>query len=303
MLGWGLEALSIKQNCVQFTRWERSKSGMIKSVLYSFFFWRIWYYALKFYKVNFFEPQWESDLIFLTAIISIDYPKGKHINFSQFSIICTTWEHQQEKSKIHEKITLSDCDHDLISWSKKNCSEEQFHKAVLLDSKQIKKSVSPGNYSAAMWVFISAQSAQSLDRVLLARVLVKRISVKTDKSGTKHIGGLVAVLSDSYDPMDPARLLCPWDFPGKNIGMGCHFLLQGSFHPRNWTQVSCTAGRFFTNWAIREFPYIFSIEKIMRNTDDPCINGQQCNTLKFSYLIPANIHSSRLWIWLKIIKK
>ena len=27
----------------------------------------------------------------------------------------------------------------------------------------------------------------------------------------------------------PARLLCPWDFPGKNIGMGCHFLLQGLF--------------------------------------------------------------------------
>ena len=31
------------------------------------------------------------------------------------------------------------------------------------------------------------------------------------------------------DPMDckPARLLCPWDSPGKNTGVGCHFLLQG----------------------------------------------------------------------------
>ena len=28
---------------------------------------------------------------------------------------------------------------------------------------------------------------------------------------------------------DPARLLCSWHFPGKNIGMGCHFLLQGIF--------------------------------------------------------------------------
>ena len=27
----------------------------------------------------------------------------------------------------------------------------------------------------------------------------------------------------------PARVLCPWDFPGKNMGMGCHFLLQGIF--------------------------------------------------------------------------
>ena len=27
----------------------------------------------------------------------------------------------------------------------------------------------------------------------------------------------------------PARLLCPWNFPGKNTGVGCHFLLQGIF--------------------------------------------------------------------------
>ena len=24
----------------------------------------------------------------------------------------------------------------------------------------------------------------------------------------------------------PIRLLCPWDSPGKNTGVGCHFLLQ-----------------------------------------------------------------------------
>ena len=36
---------------------------------------------------------------------------------------------------------------------------------------------------------------------------------------------------DSCDPMDcaPARLLCPWDSPGKNTGVSCHFLLQGIF--------------------------------------------------------------------------
>ena len=27
----------------------------------------------------------------------------------------------------------------------------------------------------------------------------------------------------------PVRLLCPWNSPGKNTGMGCHFLLQGLF--------------------------------------------------------------------------
>ena len=28
--------------------------------------------------------------------------------------------------------------------------------------------------------------------------------------------------------LQPAWLLCPWDFPGKNTEMGCRFLLQGS---------------------------------------------------------------------------
>ena len=27
----------------------------------------------------------------------------------------------------------------------------------------------------------------------------------------------------------PARILHQWDFPGKNTGVGCHFLLQGIF--------------------------------------------------------------------------
>ena len=42
------------------------------------------------------------------------------------------------------------------------------------------------------------------------------------------------------------KLLCPWNSPGKNTGVGSHSLLQGSSPPRDWTQVSCLAGRFFT---------------------------------------------------------
>ena len=29
--------------------------------------------------------------------------------------------------------------------------------------------------------------------------------------------------------LQPTRFLCPWDFPGKNTGVDCHFLLQGIF--------------------------------------------------------------------------
>ena len=36
------------------------------------------------------------------------------------------------------------------------------------------------------------------------------------------------ILWDSQK-LEPARLLWSWDFPGKNTGMGCHFLLHGIF--------------------------------------------------------------------------
>ena len=40
-----------------------------------------------------------------------------------------------------------------------------------------------------------------------------------------------SVMSDSSRPhgLWPARLLCPRNSPGKNIGVGCHYLLQGIF--------------------------------------------------------------------------
>ena len=33
--------------------------------------------------------------------------------------------------------------------------------------------------------------------------------------------------------LQSARLICPWDFPGKNTGMGSHLLLQGIFDQMN----------------------------------------------------------------------
>ena len=40
-----------------------------------------------------------------------------------------------------------------------------------------------------------------------------------------------SVVSDSLTPqgLQPARLLCPWDSPGKNTGVGSPSLLQGIF--------------------------------------------------------------------------
>ena len=40
-----------------------------------------------------------------------------------------------------------------------------------------------------------------------------------------------SVISNSLQPpgLQLARLLCPWNSPGKNTVVGCHFLLQGIF--------------------------------------------------------------------------
>ena len=43
--------------------------------------------------------------------------------------------------------------------------------------------------------------------------------------------GVYSVVFDFLRPhgLQPFRFLCPWDSPGKNTGVSCHFLLQGIF--------------------------------------------------------------------------
>ena len=49
--------------------------------------------------------------------------------------------------------------------------------------------------------------------------------------------------------LEPARVLCQWNFPDKNTGMGCYFLLQRIFLSQEIKPASCAssalAGRFF----------------------------------------------------------
>jgi len=42
------------------------------------------------------------------------------------------------------------------------------------------------------------------------------------------------------------RLLCPWDFSGKNTGEVAIFFSRGSSQSRDKTQISLFVGRFFT---------------------------------------------------------
>ena len=54
----------------------------------------------------------------------------------------------------------------------------------------------------------------------------------------------------------PARLLCPWNFPGKDIGVGCHFLLQGIFPTQGSNPGLLHCRWMFNLWATREAPQI-----------------------------------------------
>ena len=61
---------------------------------------------------------------------------------------------------------------------------------------------------------------------------------------------LTKVVSNSFAilwTIAPPRLLCPWDFPGKSTGVGCHFLLQADLpNPGIEPTSPALAGRFFT---------------------------------------------------------
>ena len=145
---------------------------------------------------------------------------------------------------------------------------------------------------AVDWMFVSKQNSYVNIQTPNMRVfgrwlghedgdLMNEIEVKWSESHS--------VVSDS---LWSHGLYSPWNSPGKNTGVGSLSLLQGLFptqgsnpglphcmwilyqlshrrsprilewvaysfssrssQHRNWTGVSCIAGRYFTNWAIRE---------------------------------------------------
>ena len=73
-----------------------------------------------------------------------------------------------------------------------------------------------------------------------------------------HAKSLLSCLTlcNPMNPMEPTRFLCPWNYPGKNTGVGCHFLLQEIFPTQGWNPGFLHAGRFRTIWATREAPCV-----------------------------------------------
>ena len=77
-----------------------------------------------------------------------------------------------------------------------------------------------------------------------------------------------SVMFDSFwlHGLWPTSLLCPWNSPGKNTGVDIIPFSRGSSWPRDQTQVSRIAGRFFTIWATREAPVSLLMSSMLRAT-------------------------------------
>ena len=75
-------------------------------------------------------------------------------------------------------------------------------------------------------------------------------------TGKLHVtpGWLYVYVSASLvsDSLRPHGLLCPWNSPGRNTGLGCHSLLQGIFPTQRLNLGLLHCRRFFTVWATRE---------------------------------------------------
>ena len=69
-----------------------------------------------------------------------------------------------------------------------------------------------------------------------SRSLLSRMSRESSHTGkgiatTVRLSVSCSLMSDFLQPhgLQPTRLLCLWDFPGKNTGVACHSFLQGIF--------------------------------------------------------------------------
>ena len=59
--------------------------------------------------------------------------------------------------------------------------------------------------------------------------------------------------------LSPTRLLCTWNPPHKNTGVGSHSLLQGIFLTQR-SNLGLPCCKFFTVWAIREAPDLVKVD-------------------------------------------
>ena len=142
--------------------------------------------------------------------------------------------------------------------------------------------VSPSSFSLDLAPSFSACSASSL---LLSASLSTPASSAVSNSVRPH-------------GLEPARLLCPRDFPGKDTGVGCHSLSRGSAQPGDEPECLTSpalAGRFFTTAPPGKPPlchhlclYLFKDVDMFLWASCVCVYVSICR-LSFSLPLPSPI--------------
>ena len=85
------------------------------------------------------------------------------------------------------------------------------------------------------------------------------------------------------------RLHCPWDFPGKNTGVGCHFLLQMIFSTQGLNLGQLLARQILYHWVTWEAP---SIELLLGKP-----RGGEAFSKSKLWSVSETTGVSRLWSW------
>ena len=96
-----------------------------------------------------------------------------------------------------------------------------------------------------------------------------------------------SVMSNSLLPygLQPTKLLCPWNFLGKNTEVGCHFLLQGTF----LTQGLNSRLMHFLHWQAYSLPLEPPGKPEIKNTGVGC-----CSLLQGIFLTQGSNAVSRI---------
>ena len=147
------------------------------------------------------------------------------------------------------------------------------------------------------------QSSYEISFIIYSYLLspVLRISLLTDTAGDRiglpHKTVLsCSVVSDSLRPcgLQPTRLFCPWDSPGKYTGVGCHFLPQGVFHTQGlnpYIRDVRVLSYTYLHWQAGSLPLAPPV-KVSRSPEE---NGH-LNSHRFGYDKSTWTKKTSLWL-------
>ena len=103
---------------------------------------------------------------------------------------------------------------------------------------------------------------------------------------------------------EDSRLFCPWDFPGKNSGVGCHFLLQGIFlnqglnlHLLHWQANSLSLSHKGSHTKVAEYILFSSVNGIFSKRDYMLAHKAKLGKFKKLQIISNFFFSPTTMIW------